>query len=111
MEPGACTPGFSNPFCSSSPAGRVPRSKEGGGFGSAKTPLTPHPHSPVTGSEYETMLAEIMSMGYEREQVVAALRASYNNPHRAVEYLLVVSPSPGCQDSWVLLQLYGGEQG
>nr|KAF6402255.1 RAD23-like protein A, nucleotide excision repair protein [Rousettus aegyptiacus] len=45
----------------------------------------------VTGSEYETMLTEIMSMGYERERVVAALRASYNNPHRAVEYLLTES--------------------
>lgn len=45
----------------------------------------------MTGSEYETMLTEIMSMGYERERVVAALRASYNNPHRAVEYLLTVS--------------------
>uniref|UniRef100_A0A8D1UIX5 UV excision repair protein RAD23 n=1 Tax=Sus scrofa TaxID=9823 RepID=A0A8D1UIX5_PIG len=46
----------------------------------------------VTGSEYETMLTEITSMGYERERVVAALRASYNNPHRAVEYLLTGIP-------------------
>lgn len=47
----------------------------------------------VTGAEYEVMLTEIMSMGYERERVVAALRASFNNPHRAVEYLLTVSPT------------------
>lgn len=45
----------------------------------------------VTGAEYEAMLTEIISMGYERERVVAALRASFNNPHRAVEYLLTVS--------------------
>ena len=46
------------------------------------------------------MLTEIMSMGYERERVVAALRASYNNPHRAVEYLLTVRARPNLGLQW-----------
>ena len=42
----------------------------------------------VIGDEYERSVQEMMSMGYPRSQIEAAMRASFNNPDRAVEYLL-----------------------
>ncbi|KAK9899239.1 UV excision repair protein Rad23 [Cystobasidium minutum MCA 4210] len=42
----------------------------------------------VTGSALQNAVNEMMAMGFEREQVMRALRAAYNNPDRAIEYLM-----------------------
>mmetsp|Transcript_19558 Transcript_19558/g.35838 ORF Transcript_19558/g.35838 Transcript_19558/m.35838 type:complete len:265 (-) Transcript_19558:402-1196(-) len=46
-----------------------------------------HASTLVTGEAYEDAVTRIVDMGFEREQVQKAMRAAFNNPDRAIEYL------------------------
>lgn len=41
----------------------------------------------LTGEDYDACVARLVDMGFLKENVIHALRASFNNPERAVEYL------------------------
>ena len=44
----------------------------------------------ATGTAYEAAVTGLVEMGFERAQVVRAMRAAFNNPDRAAEYLMTV---------------------
>lgn len=50
----------------------------------------------VAGTNLESTIQQLLDMGggsWDRDTVTRALRAAFNNPERAVEYLYSVSPS------------------
>ncbi|KAJ3121042.1 UV excision repair protein RAD23 B [Nowakowskiella sp. JEL0407] len=46
----------------------------------------------ATGNAFESAVANLVEMGFERSEVVRAMRAAFNNPDRAAEYLMTGIP-------------------
>ncbi|KAJ2717057.1 UV excision repair protein rad23 [Coemansia spiralis] len=94
------------PETPSPPARALPsQALDAGDDADAESPLAATAAAPTTagpaetgflsGEEYETAIGNMVEMGYSREHCVKAMRASFNNAHRAVEYLLNGIPEAG----------------
>ena len=48
----------------------------------------------MSGPALQSSINNMVEMGFERAEVMKAMKASYNNPERAVEYLMTVCVLP-----------------
>ncbi|KAG0227192.1 UV excision repair protein RAD23 B [Actinomortierella wolfii] len=58
----------------------------------AVEPAGPADDALLTGSRFETAIQNMVEMGFPREECMRAMRAAFNNPDRAVEYLMTGIP-------------------
>lgn len=69
------------------------------GAGAAAAAASSDSSGLVMGEKYEETVQQLVDMGYEKPKVIAALKASFNNPDRAVEYLISGIPNMDLEDS------------
>jgi len=86
------TPGA--PVASTSAPREVPATPTPQGSTQAPAPAASinDPSTLALGAQRESAISAMLEMGYERPQVEQAMRAAFNNPDRAVEYLLTGIP-------------------
>uniref|UniRef100_A0A0E0A7W2 Ubiquitin receptor RAD23 n=1 Tax=Oryza glumipatula TaxID=40148 RepID=A0A0E0A7W2_9ORYZ len=83
VSPEPAPPSAQPPVASATPAAAVTASSDADVYSQAASNL-------VSGSNLEQTIQQILDMGggtWERDMVVRALRAAYNNPERAIDYL------------------------
>ena len=98
----AAAPAPANPPATSAPVAAAPVAPAAAVAAAPQTTAEVPVSSPglVVGAELEKAIEELQAMGFPRDQCVAALRAAFNNPDRAVEYLLngipegMMAPAP-----------------
>jgi UV excision repair protein RAD23 len=84
----ASTPSATTTFLPATPASTTTSVPVTSATPSATATATTPGNDLLTGAANEAAIAELCSMGFPRDQCIRAMRAAYNNPERAVEYLL-----------------------